>query len=214
MQQRNIPWESWPRKPIFDFFSPMSNPFYAVTFTVDVTELVRLCKAKGLSFYRAMLYVCTRAVNAVPAFLMRIRPDGVYRVDFASPSYTVARQNGVFGIMTTEYIPGEGLSAFCARALAAEKAASGIQADEGQRDDLILFSSVPWVSFTAVTQERPLSPDDSFPRILWGKYVWEGERCRLPLSMELNHRLLDGAHIQALLEQIQIVIKTLTKEEA
>lgn len=32
--------------------------------------------------------------------------------------------------------------------------------------------------------------------------------------MELNHRLLDGAHIQALLEQIQIVIKTLTKEEA
>ena len=65
-----------------------------------------------------------------------------------------------------------------------------------------------------MTQERPLSPDDSFPRILWGKYVWEGERCRLPLSMELNHRLLDGAHIQALLEQIQIVIKTLTKEEA
>ena len=33
MQQQSVPWESWPRKPIFDFFSPMSHPFYAVTFT-------------------------------------------------------------------------------------------------------------------------------------------------------------------------------------
>lgn len=212
--ERRIDLQTWERREVFSLFGQGYSPYYDVTVPVDVTELVRLCKAKGLSFYRAMLYVCTRAVNAVPAFLVRIRPDGVYRVDFASPSYTVAGQNGVFGIMTTEYIPGEGLSAFCARALAAEKTASGIQADEGQRDDLIFFSSVPWFSFTAVTQERPLSPDDSFPRILWGKYVWEGERCRLPLSMELNHRLLDGAHIQALLEQIQIVIKTLTKEEA
>ena len=122
--ERRIDLQTWERREVFSLFGQGYSPYYDVTVPVDVTELVRLCKAKGLSFYRAMLYVCTRAVNAVPAFLMRIRPDGVYRVDFASPSYTVARQNGVFGIMTTEYIPGEGLSAFCARALAAEKAAS------------------------------------------------------------------------------------------
>ena len=46
---RKIDIEHWERREIFRFFSPLSNPFYAVTFRLDVTELCRLCKARGLS---------------------------------------------------------------------------------------------------------------------------------------------------------------------
>ena len=32
-----VPWEEWPRREVFQFFSGMSNPFFGVTVTVDVT---------------------------------------------------------------------------------------------------------------------------------------------------------------------------------
>ena len=45
---RKIDREHWERREIFDFFSPLSHPFYAVTFRLDVTEAYRFCKARGL----------------------------------------------------------------------------------------------------------------------------------------------------------------------
>ena len=36
-----VDMQLWERKEIFDFFSDMSQPFYSVTFTVDVTELYK-----------------------------------------------------------------------------------------------------------------------------------------------------------------------------
>lgn len=34
--------ETWPRRAHYDFFTPMSDPFYTLTFPVDVTPL-RAC---------------------------------------------------------------------------------------------------------------------------------------------------------------------------
>ena len=38
---KEINMDLWGRKEIFDFFSTVSNPFYMVTFRLDVTELYR-----------------------------------------------------------------------------------------------------------------------------------------------------------------------------
>ena len=40
---RIIDKAAWPRREIFDFFSGISNPFYAVTFRQDVTALRNYC---------------------------------------------------------------------------------------------------------------------------------------------------------------------------
>ena len=48
---RIIDKAAWPRREIFDFFSGISNPFYAVTFRQDVTELRNYCKERKISFY-------------------------------------------------------------------------------------------------------------------------------------------------------------------
>lgn len=39
-----------------------------VTFKQDVTNLYRYAKEKGISFYYALVYLCTEAVNSVEAF--------------------------------------------------------------------------------------------------------------------------------------------------
>lgn len=81
----------------------------------------------------------------------------------------------------------------------------------GQADDLIYFSCLPWMDVTAVTNERellaPNARDDSIPRICWGKYTLENDRVYLGISVEVNHRLIDGVHIgrfaEALTRRIQ-----------
>ena len=46
-----IDYLSWPRREIFEFFSPMSDPFYSLTFSLDVTRLYDFVRPRGLSFY-------------------------------------------------------------------------------------------------------------------------------------------------------------------
>ena len=71
----------WPRAELFRFFSGVSQPFYSVTFRVDVTNLHAYTKAHGISFYYALCYLATDAVNAVENFRYTIRDGEVFLLD-------------------------------------------------------------------------------------------------------------------------------------
>ena len=74
-----IDMNTWPRAELFRFFSGVSQPFYSVTFRVDVTNLHAYTKARGISFYYALGYLVTDAVNAFPsgdAFIVYPAKDG------------------------------------------------------------------------------------------------------------------------------------------
>ena len=59
---------------------------------------------------------------------------------------------------------------------------------------MIFASCMPWVSFTQVIQPTPI-PADSNPRIVFGKYIRQGDQILMPLSLQGNHALIDGWHI-------------------
>ena len=42
--------ETWPRRAHYDFFSPMTDPFYTLTCRVDVTPLRACCRAYAMPF--------------------------------------------------------------------------------------------------------------------------------------------------------------------
>lgn len=197
---------SWERKEHFEFFSRVSQPFYSVTYTVDVTALYDHVKERGLSFYYAMIYLCTKAMNRVDAFLYVIREGEVYRITERSPSFTDLKKGSeLFHIVTMSC--GESLGEFCREARKKSEAQKCLVDDKEETDSLIYFSCVPWIELTALTNERDFDKDDSVPRIAWGKYVDENGRKKLQLSMELNHRLADGVHVgkfyQALCEELE-----------
>ena len=200
---RYIDLDSWARRDAYELFSRGYLPYFSVTTPVDVTELVRFAKKEGLSFYRAMVYVVTRAMNELEPFRLRIRPEGIAVCDTVSPSYTTAGRDGTFGIVGVDYVPGESMAVFCRRALAAEaKQQEGMLVEDDVRDDLIFFSSVPWFVTTSVLQEQPTNPDDSFPRVLWDRIHEEKGRLTVNFTVQLNHRLLDGAHVRDLLQRM------------
>lgn len=197
--------ETWPRKEIYEFFSRIDYPFYSVTLPLDVTNVRAFARAQGLSFYHLLIWACTKALNRLPAFRLRIRGKDLVLLDGADPSFTSMRPGEeVFQIIT---LPWEAdPRAFCAHA--GEKAArqATLLDQAAETDELIYFSCIPWFDFTALTNEHNFDKDDSVPRLAWGKYYEEGGRLWVHLSVEVNHRLIDGVHLgqlkQALDEEI------------
>lgn len=190
-----IPKADWPRREIYDFFAGMSHPFYTLTFPVDVTPLRAWCRREGMPFYPAMVYGVTKAMERVEAFLYKDRAGQIVRVDRLVPSFTDLRPGSeTFHIVTLE--AGEDPAAFCRRAKARSAAQTRFICDgPWAPDELVYFSCLPWFPLTAVTNERDEDPADSVPRVTWGRWQEEGDRTILHLSLELNHRLLDGVHM-------------------
>jgi chloramphenicol O-acetyltransferase type A len=61
-------------------------------------------------------------------------------------------------------------------------------------DDVVHYSSVPWLSFTSLSHARQFKRPDSVPKITFGKVQEDhGKRC-MPVSLHAHHALLDGIH--------------------
>ena len=76
-------------------------------------------------------------------------------------------------------------------------------------DTLVYFSCLPWFPVTGFVTERNLEIDDSIPRVTWGKYRKESGRVTLNITLDLNHRLIDGVHIGKLYQMLQKMIELL-----
>lgn len=198
---------SWPRRELFEFFSRMSQPFYSVTFKQDVTRLYQFTKEHRLSFYYALVYLCTQAVNRVENSRYGLENGEVVLYDHRSPSFTDLHPgSGQFHIVTMPC--GGTIQDFCAAAKEKSRAQTTLLSGEDSQD-LIFFSCLPWVELTALTNERNFNPDDTVPRIAWGKYTQEGGRTLLHLSLELNHRFVDGLHVGRFHEALTSLIESL-----
>ena len=77
------------------------------------------------------------------------------------------------------------------------------------RDDLIYFSCLPWFPITGFVTERNLDVNDCIPRVTWGKYQNRGERFVLNVTVEVNHRTVDGVHLGTFYEALQAGIDRL-----
>lgn len=189
-----IDYENWERRELFEFFSAVSQPFYSVTFNLDVTKLYNYTHSRGLSFYYALTYLVTKAVNSVDNFLYAIEDGEIVKHDELLCSFTdLKKDSDNFHIVT---MPCEGtLGEFCAAAGKKSEAQKEFINMEEEGKNLIFISCLPWIELTGLTNERNFDRDDNIPRIAWGKYHEDSGRKVLGMSLELNHRFCDGVHI-------------------
>ena len=207
--EKQIDLSAWKRKEIFVFFSHASNPYYMVTFRIDVAPLYAYVKKHHLSFYYSLVYLCTQAINDVEAFRYTIRGEQVFYLDPRIPSFTDLKKDSEYFHIVT--MPTMGSLAEFNEEARKRSAAQQFFLDTSQETDrVIYFSCLPWVDLTALTNERdfssPDSKNDSIPRIAWGKYVPNGDRLELGISIEVNHRLIDGLHIGQFAQRLEKLI--------
>lgn len=206
-----IDMNTWPRTEVFRFFSSVSNPFYAVTIQLDVTNLVAWAKREGCSFYYALVHLCTQAINQVEAFRYDIDGGKVVLLEGRDPSFTdLHKGSEQFHIVTMPRM--DDLRAFCREARTRSEAQTTFIHAEKEAGSLIYFSCLPWVELTSLTNERDFDPDDAVPRIAWGRYVSRDGRLMLGMSIEVNHRFIDGLHIGRFAQALESAIANLGED--
>lgn len=192
MEKINI--ETWKRREIYELFSKTDYPFYSVTIPVDVTQVKAASVDRKLSFYHLMIWVCTKAVNSVPALNMRIRNNEVYRLNQTHPSFT-SMQKGDEHFVIISMPWAENPEDFCKEAERRAMEQKTLFSGSGNTEESIYFSCAPWFDFTALTNEHNFDKDDTIPRIAWGKYYKENDRLMVHISIDVNHRTVDGIHL-------------------
>jgi len=203
-----IDYENWPRKAIFEFFSATELPFYSVTFNLDVTNLLRYTREHQLPFYEALTYFATKAVNGVDAFSYSICNGAVVKLEDRTPSFTdLDKETELFRIVTPP--PANSLEDYCEKARKAKSEQKSFITEEAGNLELVYISCLPWIELTSLTNEHSLNKDDAFPRIGWGKYVERDGRKILGISIEVNHRFIDGVHIGKFGQLLQQMIDEL-----
>lgn len=192
-----IDLETWKRREHFQFFRGYEQPFWNVTAEVDVTALLERCRQPGgPSFFLAALYLSLKAANAVEELRLRLCGDGVVLHDVLHGGSTVLRPDETFTFAYFDFAPDFPSFAETASAVlaAAREKAGGLE-PRPDRDDLIHYSVLPWISFTSFAHARRRDPDDSVPKIVFGRYHERAGTQKLPVSVEVHHALVDGLHI-------------------
>ena len=199
---RYIDMQTWPRRRLFALYSTFDHPHFGLCANVDVTALYPAVKQRGHSLTLAIVYVITRAANAIPEFRYRIRGQQVVEHEVVRPSTTILAKDDLFGFCYFEYV--EDFAAFAARAterIAYMREHPTVENEPG--DDALYMTAIPWVSFTAFMHPLNLQPPDSVPRFAWGKIFEEGKLLKMPLSVQAHHALMDGMHVGQFYAKVQ-----------
>lgn len=204
---RIIDLETWPRREHFAKYGGFRYPHFSMCAPVDLTALRPAVKERGVSLTAGILYVITRSANEIPEFRYRIRGDTVVEHEVVHPSLTVLVEGDLFAFAQVDYTPDFGVFAREVAERFAQAREQPTLADEPDRDDLLFMTAIPWVSFTSFSHPMPTLPADSIPRFAWGKAFPDGDRLRMPLSVQGHHALFDGLHMGRYYERVEAYLR-------
>ena len=209
MNYHEIDMTTDPRKAHFDHFRHAPNPHVGLTVDVDVTDFVRLCKARGWSFYLAFIRVAAMAANAVPELRRRIRGDQVLEYDRCDTSHIELLESGAYCYCTLRHDPAQSWEDYMRYAAAQrELAKTGASIEEeADVEGMYFISTVPWLHYREFSQPN-YGTEASNPAITWGKYEpdYRG-RLMMPVSLLVHHSLVDGLQIAAFYENLKLCLK-------
>ena len=200
---REIDIHKWARREHFRAYSGFDQPHFAMCTNVDLTSFYPFVEQREYSFTVAIVYVLSRAANAIPEFRHRIREGRVVEHEVVNPSTTILVGGDLFSFCIIGY--DKEFSSFVVRAterIAYVKEHPTLKDEPGQ-DDLLFMTPIPWVSFTSFMHPLPSRPADSVPRFAWGKLFEEGEFLKMPLAVQGHHALMDGVHMGRFYAEVQ-----------
>lgn len=194
---------SWARKEHYELFKSYKDPFYGIVVNVDVTNTYHHAKARGHSFFLSYLYKSIKAVNATDAFRLRIEDDLLIQYDTIHASAVINRVHDGFGFSLIHFHPD--FVEFCtiAQAEIDRVQASTKLFPPTNPNNVVHFSSLPWLQFTSLSHAQSLDGKDSVPKISFGKVFDLGGRKMMPYSIHVHHALVDGIDVAEHVEHFQ-----------
>lgn len=186
----------------------MDQPFFNIVANVDVSRLFQKARDEERSFFLSCAYYSLKVVNQIKEFKFRMVDDKVLHYHTINGSSTALRPNETFQYCYFDYM--EDIQDF--ETAAQKNIAEQIQSEGlllSNRKDMIYYSCIPWVSFSSFQHARSFDNGDSIPRIVFGKAQKVQEHRTMPVSVEVNHALVDGLHVGRFFEQFSQEISQL-----
>lgn len=198
--------ETWARKDHYRFFTQFEEPYFGVCVTVDCTKAYQTAKEQHYSFFLYYLHGSLAAANATEPFRYRIKGEEVLIYDEVHASPTINRPDGTFGFAYMDYH-----AAFPEFARAAQEEIDRVQRSTGlipavSGENVIHYSSLPWIDFTALSHARSFSFKDSIPKISFGKMKDDNGKKTMPVSVHVHHALVDGYHVGQFIDHFQTLM--------
>ncbi len=195
--------DEWARKDHFNFFKDFSDPFFGICTEIDCTKARKKAIELKVSFFLYYLHKSLKAANEVEEFRYRIEGEKVIVYDVINASPTIKRNDNTFGFSYIDYIGN-----FEEFVNSAKTSIKKTQLEKGlkpavKNENVIHYSEVPWIKFTAVKYPQNSPKDDSIPKITFGKNFIRNNKMLMPISIHVNHALMDGFHVSKYLELFQ-----------
>lgn len=145
------------------------------------------------------------AVNSIEAFRYRIVDETILVHDRIDGSATISREDGSFGFSLIEFNPDfEIFSINALQEIERVKTTPGLFTRTFDEDNLIHFSALPWLNFTALSHARSYGFADSCPKISFGKMMLsETGKRTMSMSVHVHHGLVDGLQVGQYVDAFQ-----------
>lgn len=200
---KEIDIENWNRKATYEFFRNYEDPFFNMTANLDVTGLYKFCKDKGLSYSMTSLFYSQQTANQIREFKIRLLNGTLVEFEKIEATQTILQTDESFSFC---YFPmADDVLEFNRTGSEAVKKYKMLNTFdvETERLDLIYYSVIPWISFTSFKHATRFDRTQTVPRIVFGRIFDEANKKKMPVSVEVNHAIMDGVHVGKYYNQLQ-----------
>lgn len=209
---------NWKRMEYFRHFYDDAPCSVSLADDIDVSELRQSCHDAKQSFYLAMLYTVSHVINAHEEFRMTAvdAPDQPYPMpavwDAVNPVHNVFHADSdTYTALFSLWHPDYGtFIRYAEEDISRAKHLSAMSVPCGE--NTFEASCIPWRHFSSVgvqSEAIPLSPI-----VVWGGFLEQNGRTKMPLSIQIHHAAADGYHLARFLNEAEETARTLAKEIA
>lgn len=191
----------------YDLWMKAPNPMVTFFKTVDVTNLVRVSKKRGMKFNMLLDYCIGKAAAPIKEFY--ILPVGEKLIQYDSIAGNTIVKNKTGEVSSCDILFVDDLETFNADYLQYTRQV----AENCQDRDLSENSMVIGTSAIVDTEiDGAVGMNSGIfnnPFMIWGRYRKKLFRYYLPISFQFHHTQMDGAHAGRFLENLQQEINKL-----
>lgn len=183
------------------------NPMVTFFKTLDITNLIKISKNKGLKLNMLLDFCIGRAAAQVKEFFLLPVGEKLIKYDSLAVNTIVKNKTGEVSSCDILFVPD--LDAFNQEYLTHTAQVAQTCQDRDLSADCMVIGTSAIVDTEIDGAVGMNSGIFNNPFLIWGKYRKKWFRYTLPISFQFHHTQMDGAHAGRFLENLQKEINAL-----
>ena len=204
---REIKPENTTRLMAFELWMKAPNPMMTFFKTLDITNLIKLSKRKGLKFNMLMNYCIGKAAVNIKEFYILPVDGKLMQYDTIAVNTIVKNKNGE--ISSCDILFNDQLETYNQQYLdyTSQVSQTCIDRDLSEESMVIGTSTITITELDGIVGMN--SGIFNNPFLFWGKYSKKLFKYILPISFQFHHTQMDGEHAGKFLDNLQKEINNL-----